>query len=211
MISIIKLYENNILSLNNIIKNIQNFFENNTLSEYYNNKSNILLVSSIINNQSDIDFIYNNLLNKFYNNSNNYILGYPCFKVTMDGNDKKIFHENCDRYENTIIFIKTNKTRFGGITDIPWVEKFVHKDKLYNNTKTKLFNLDTQNIFDFDNNYIFNDIFLAICPGDFFHSWCIFGSNDIILGLLPWESSSCFPKRFFQKNNNSNEENFNEL
>ena len=210
MKGLIKLYEKNNISSINIIKSLQNYFKNNTLKDYYNNISNILIISSIIKNEIDINFIYNKIIKSFYNdtniNKNKYILGSPCFKSILDSNDPIEFHKKCDNVGDTIMFIKTNKTRFGGITDLSWGKRYI-KENEYNKTKTKLFNLDNQNIFMFDKS---QKISRHIPPirGDSYY-FAIFGYNDIYLGDLPWESSSSFPQLFL-KNNETNKR-FNDL
>ena len=104
------------------------------------------------------------------------------------------------------MFIKTNKTRFGGITDLLW-GKNEYRVNEFNKTKTRLFNLDNQQIFMYDKN---QKISRHIPPirGESYY-FAIFGYNDIYLGFLPWESSSDFPKMFL-KNNNKNKR-FNDL
>jgi len=207
----IKLYENYNIFSSNIINNLQIFFKNHTLEDYYNDISNILLTSSIINNESDIDFIYNKIIPEFYfdfkNNDNDkkYILGIPCFKATIDTNEPYIFHKKCNKYRDTIMFIKTNKTRFGGITDLSWGKYYYEKNE-YINTKTKLFNLDNQKIFRYDKNNKIN--FIPPIRGDKIN-FAIFGYNDIYLGYLPWESSSSFPQQFLNDNNTNKK--FNDL
>ena len=94
------------------MNNLQNYFKNHTIKDYLNNISNILLASNIINQESDIDFIYNHIIKNFYfdikNNNTRYILGSPCFKEIIDTNEPFIFHKNCDNVGHTIMFIKTN-------------------------------------------------------------------------------------------------------
>ena len=115
MESLINIYEKNFNITREIIKNLTNFFKSHSLNDYINNKLNILMVSTIIKNESDIEFIYNKILPSFYlnnTNNNNYILSPPCFKTSFDSNEPSIFHKKCDNVGDTIIVIKTNKTRW---------------------------------------------------------------------------------------------------
>ena len=201
MKGLIKTYEKNNISSYKTINNLKNFFINNTLDSYYNNISNILLLSNIIKTESDIEFIYNKIISQFYsvnkNNFKKYILMAPCFKSSFDTNDPFIFHKKCNKYKETMMLIKTNKTRFGGITDLSWGKDY-HQEIEYNNTRTRLFNLDNQKIFNYNNN---QKVSRHIPPirGDNYY-FAIFGYNDIYLGYLPWESSSNFPQMFLKDN-----------
>ena len=206
----VNLYENNNISTHNIINNLQKFFINNTIENYYYNTSNVLLVSSIIKNQSDIDFIYNKIIQSFYSdikNDNNfrYVLGGPCYKASIDTNQPYIFHKKCDKYGHTIMFIKTDKTRFGGITDLSWGGRY-NRGTEYENTKTRLFNLDTQKIFIYDKNQKVSRYMPPICAENYYLA--CFGFNDIYLGYLPWESKSAFPGQF---RNNYTTNDYNDL
>jgi hypothetical protein len=146
MESLINIYEKNFNITREIIKNLTNFFKSHSLNDYINNKLNILMVSTIIKNESDIEFIYNKILPSFYlnnTNNNNYILSPPCFKTSFDSNEPSIFHKKCDNVGDTIILIKTNKTRFGGITEFSWSQKNVKDEKVFD-TRTLLFNLNNK-------------------------------------------------------------------
>ena len=203
MYAIIKLYENNIISSNNIINNLRIFFQNNTLEDYYNNISNILLLSTIIKSQSDIDFIYNKIIKPFYsenkwnNNNKKYILKEPCFKASMDTNNPYEFHKKCKNVGDTIMIVKTNKTRFGIITDLSW-EKIITKENEFINTKTRLFNLDNQKIFMYDKNQKVSRYVAPIRAENYY--FANFGYNDVYLGFIPWESTSSFPQQFLKSN-----------
>ena len=209
---LIDLYVANNISSYNLINNLKIFFKNHTLEDYYNNIYNILIISTIIKSESDINFIYNKIIEPFYsdikniNNKTRYILGYPCFKSTIDTISPHIFHKKCDKVGDTIMIIKTNRTRFGGITDLSWEGKY-KKEKDYNRTKTRLFNLDNQKIFFYDKNQKINR-YIPPIRGDTSY-FAIFGYNDIYLGYLPWESASSFPQQFL-KNNDTNKR-FNDL
>ena len=186
--------KNNKTSFRTIL-NLQNFFNFNSLKDYYKNISNIFLISNIIYSQNDLNFIYNIINNNFYNNSNKkYIIGPPCYKTIMDTNKPIIFHKYCDKVGDTIVFIKTNNTRLGGITDNSWYDNKSKKGK-----NVILFNLDNQLLFEFNNTYRVNSGY---------HFLVSFGNNDIFLGYLPWESLSKFKSG---SNNSNNIENFNEL
>ena len=210
MKGLIKLYEENIISSTNIINNLQNYFKSHTLDNYYNNISNILLISTIIKNQSDIDFIYNKIIQPFYSedkdNNKKYIISSPCFKATIDSNDPYIFHKKCKNAKDTLMLIKTNKTRFGGITELSW-GKVMTRQNEYVKTKTRLFNLDNQKICLYNKNQEVSRYIPPIRAENYY--FAIFGYNDIYLGYLPWESNSAFPQQFL-KNNDTNED-FNEL
>ena len=104
------------------------------------------------------------------------------------------------------MLIKTNKTRFGGITELPW-GKLVTKIKDFSSTKTKLFNLDNQKIFMYNNKQEVSRYIPPIRAEN--HYFAIFGYSDIYLGLLPWESTSSFPQQFLQENDTNKY--FNEL
>ena len=207
MKGLIKLYEKNNISSINLINTLKYYFENKTLDNYYNNISNVLFVSTIIKDESDINFIHKKIIQPFYKNSSlKYKLGAPCFKATVDTNDPFIFHKNCNNVGDTIMLIKTNKTRFGGITDLSWGKRY-EREEDFNKTKTRLFNLDNQKIFLYNKNQKISRHIPAI-RGDTYY-FAIFGYNDIYLGYLPWESSSDFPQFFFKDNNR--DQRFNDL
>ena len=208
--ALIKLYENCNLSSINIINNLKTFFKNNTLEDYYKNISNILLISTIIQNQSDIKFIYDKIIYPFYSdkkdNNKKYILKEPCFKASIDSNHPHEFHKKCKDVGDTIMFIKTNNTRFGGITDLSW-GKILSKEDSYIQTKTRLFNLDNQNIFMYNKEQKVSRYIAPIRAENYY--FAMFGYNDIFLSFIPWESYSSFPQQF-SKNNNTNKD-FNDL
>ena len=121
MVVLIKIYENNHISSYNTINTLRNYFQSNKLLNYYNSRSTIFLISSIIKTESDLDFLYNEVITPFYqDDTENYILGPPCFKATMDTNEPYRFHKRCNKIENSIMLIKTNRTRLGGITELSW-------------------------------------------------------------------------------------------
>ena len=209
MIGLIKIYEKNKIISNNIINNLKIYFKNNNLKDYYNNISNILTISTIIKNESDINFIYTKILEPFYSNIKNntkYVLGSPCYKASIDSSDPYFFHKNCSEVGDTIMFIKTNKTRFGGITDLSWKRMYT-KEKDYNKTKTRLFNLDNQKIFLYNKNQKVSRHIPPIRAENYY--FAIFGYNDLYLGYLPWEGTSSFPQMFLK--NNDTDERFNDL
>ena len=209
MESLINIYEKNFNITREIIKNLTNFFKSHSLNDYINNKLNILMVSTIIKNESDIEFIYNKILPSFYlnnTNNNNYILSPPCFKTSFDSNEPSIFHKKCDNVGDTIIVIKTNKTRFGGITEFSWTQKNVKDEKVFD-TRTLLFNLNNKKIFKYNKNHNTNK-HIAPISGDNY-CFAIFGYKDIYLDYLPKDSCSDFPSQFLKNENISN--NFNDL
>ena len=204
MESLINIYEKNFNITREIIKNLTNFFKSHSLNDYINNKLNILMVSTIIKNESDIEFIYNKILPSFYlnnTNNNNYILSPPCFKTSFDSNEPSIFHKKCDNVGDTIIVIKTNKTRFGGITEFSWSQKNVKDEKVFD-TRTLLFNLNNKKIFKYNKNHNTNK-HIAPISGDNY-CFAIFGYKDIYLDYLPKDSCSDFPSQFLKNENTSN-------
>ena len=209
MESLINIYEKNFNITREIIKNLTNFFKSHSLNDYLNNKLNILMVSTIIKNESDIEFIYNKILPSFYlnnTNNNNYILSPPCFKTSFDSNEPSIFHIKCDNVGDTIMLIKTNKTRFGGITEFSWTQKNVKDEKVFD-TRTLLFNLNNKKIFKYNKNHNTNK-HIAPISGDN-NCFAIFGYKDIYLDYLPKDSCSDFPSQFLKNENTSND--FNDL
>ena len=114
----IYMYEKNNISSYNTLETLKKYFQSNKLIDYFNSRKNVLLVSSIIKNETDLLFIYEKVINPFFIDDNNYhIIGPPCYKATMDSNDPFIFHRKCKKIKNSIMLVKTNKTRFGGITE----------------------------------------------------------------------------------------------
>ena len=204
----IKLYEKNNISSYNIINNLKNYFQSHKLIDYFNNRSNIFLTSSIIKDQSDIDFIYDKVITPFYGDDTEYyILGPPCYKATIDSIDPYIFHKRCNKIGNSIILIKTNKTRLGGITEYSWDGTIDRIHTEYEKTKTRLFNLDNKNIFLYNKNKSSSRNIRPLRTENYY--FAIFGSNDLYLGYLPWEGHSAFPQHFSKSNNT--EEDFNDL
>ena len=209
MESLIKIYENNYQKTKDIINNLTNYFNYHSLDDYTNNKSNIFMVSSIIKNESDIEFIYNKILSLFYlKNANeyNYILSPPCYKASIDSNEPSIFHKKCDNVGDTIMLIKTNKTRFGGITEFSWSQKNVKNEKKFD-TRTLLFNLNNKRIIKYNKEHNMNK-YIAPIIGDNY-CFAIFGYKDIYLDYLPKDSYSDFPSQFLKNDDTSI--NYNEL
>ena len=184
------------------------YFQSHKLIDYFNNRSNIFLTSSIIKDQSDIDFIYDKIITSFYGDDTEYyILGPPCYKATIDSIDPYIFHKRCNKIGNSIILIKTNKTRLGGITEYSWDGTIDRIHTEYEKTKTRLFNLDNKNIFLYNKNKSSSRNIRPLRTENYY--FAIFGSNDLYLGYLPWEGHSAFPQHFSKSNNT--EEDFNDL
>ena len=204
----IRLYENNYISSFNTINILKEYFQSNKLINYLNNRTNILLVSSIIKDESDIDFIYNEIIYPFSLNKNElYILGPPCYKATIDSNEPYIFHKKCNKIKNSLVLIKTNKTRLGGITEYYWDINLNRKNTPYDNTRTMLFNLDNKNVFLYNKNQTVSRHIPPIRSENYY--LLIFGYNDLYISYLPWECYSRFPQMFLQSNNT--EKDFNEL
>lgn len=204
--SYIDFFESNNLTSEKKINELNEYFKENSIKNYLNNKNNILVVSSILKIQ-DLDFIYKEIIKSFYGKEEyeKYILGPPCYKATIDGNIPSTFHKNCDNVGDTIMFIKTEDTRFGGITDFSWDRE---KDRQFHNTKTKIFNLDTQKIFSYNSNNAMGHRYITPIQSANYYL-ASFGYSDIFLGIDPKKSSSKFPN-FFQKNSET-EEDFNDL
>ena len=95
------------------------------------------------------------------------------------------------------MLIKTNKTRFGIITDLSW-GKINTKENEFINTKTRLFNLDNQKIFMYDKNQKVSRYIAPIRAENYY--FAIFGYDDVYLGFIPWESYSSFPQQFLKGN-----------
>ena len=69
--------------------------------------------SSILTSEIDFDFLLNKLSK--YNPTSYKII----YKSSIDGDNVKTFHSNCDGEENVLIIIETNKgLKFGGFTSI---------------------------------------------------------------------------------------------
>ena len=208
MKALIKIYENSNISSYNKINILRKYFQSNKLIDYLNNKSNILLLSSIIKDESDIDFIYNQLIYPFYNHeSKEYIIGFPCYKTSMDSNDPSIFHKRCKDVKDSIMLIKTNKTRLGAITEISWGKSLDKAKTDFVKTKTRMFNLDNRKVFLYNKNQRVSRYIPPIRAENYYLA--IFGYNDLYLGYLPWECNSDFPQQFL-KSSDTNED-FNDL
>lgn len=208
MAALIKIYENNHISSYNTINTLRNYFQSNKLINYYNSRANIFLISSIIKTESDLDFLYNEVITPFYqDDTENYILGPPCFKATMDTNEPYRFHMRCNKIENSIMLIKTNRTRLGGITELSWGVGVDRMKSEYEKTRTRLFNLDNKKVFLYNKNQTVSRHIPPIRAENYYLA--IFGYNDLYIGYLPWDSRSGFPQMFL--GSNDTEEDFNDL
>ncbi len=208
MEAFIKMYEKNNVSSYNTLNLLKKFFQSNKLMDFFGNRNNIFLVSSIVNNQSDLRFIYDKVIYPFFiDDTEFYILGPPCYKATMDSNDPFIFHRRCKQIKNTIMLIKTNKTRFGGITEFSWDGRLEGMKDNYDETRTRLFNLDNKKVFLYNKTQTISKNIPPIRVANYFLA--IFGYNDLYLGYFPWECKSGFPQMFSKSNDT--EENFNDL
>ena len=208
MAALIKLYENNHISSYNTINILRNYFQSNKLIDYFKNRSNIFLLSSIIKNTSDLDFIYDKVITPFFNDDTElYIIGAPCYKATIDSNEPYIFHKRCNKIKNSIMLIKTNKTRLGGITEYSWDGKLDRMKSEYKETRTRLFNLDNKKVFLYNKNQTVSKHIPPIRADNYY--FAIFGYNDLYLGYNPSESRSAFPQQFLKSNDTS--EDFNDL
>ena len=204
----IYMYEKNNISSHNTIDILKNYFQSNKLMDYFNKRINVLLVSSIIKDELDLRFLYEQVINPFFiDDYEFYILGPPCYKATMDSNDPFIFHRKCKKIKNSIMLVKTNKTRFGGITEYSWDGRIEGKNDDYEKTKTRLFNLDNKKVFLYNKNQTVSKNIPPIRVANYFLA--IFGYNDLYLGYFPWECKSGFPQMFLKSNDT--DENFNDL
>ena len=208
MAALIKLYENNHISSYNTINTLRNYFQTNRLKNYFNSRTNIFLLSSIIKTESDLDFLYNEVITPFFkDDTEDYIIGPPCFKLTMDSYELYKFHKKCNKIINTLMLIKTNKTRLGGITEFSWEGRIGRTKADIENTRTRLFNLDNKKVFLYNKNQKISRHIPPIRSESYF--FAVFGFNDLYIGYLPWESRSAFPQMFLK--NNGTDEDFNDL
>ncbi len=95
--------------------------------------------SSILNNETDFDFLLNKL--SIYNPTSYKII----YKTSIDGDNIKNLHSNCDGEENILIIIETNKgLKFGGFTSVGFDSSgFELRDD-----KAFLFSIDKKKIYD---------------------------------------------------------------
>ena len=95
--------------------------------------------SSILTNEIDFDFLLNKL--SIYNPTSYKII----YKTSIDGDNIKNFHSNCDGEENILIIIETNKgLKFGGFTSVGFDSSgFELRDD-----KAFLFSIDKKKIYD---------------------------------------------------------------
>ena len=95
--------------------------------------------SSILTDETNFDFLLNNL-NKY--NPTSYKIIY---KSSIDGDNIKNFHSNCDGEENVLIIIETNKGyKFGGFTAVG----FDSSGCELRDDKAFLFSIDNQKIYE---------------------------------------------------------------
>ena len=95
--------------------------------------------STILTNETDFDFLLNKLSRL---NPTSYKIIY---KSSIDGDNVKTFHSNCDGEENTLIIIETTKgLKFGGFTSIG----FDNSGYELRDDNAFLFSIDRQKIYD---------------------------------------------------------------
>ena len=95
--------------------------------------------SSILTNETDFDFLLNKLSK--YNPTSYKII----YKSSIDGDNVKTFHSNCDGEENTLIIIETTKgLKFGGFTSIG----FDNTGYELRDDNAFLFSIDRQKVYD---------------------------------------------------------------
>ena len=95
--------------------------------------------SSILTNETDFDFLLNKLSK--YNPTSYKII----YKSSIDGDNVKTFHSNCDGEENTLIIIETTKgLKFGGFTSVG----FDNTGYELRDDNAFLFSIDRQKVYD---------------------------------------------------------------
>ena len=95
--------------------------------------------SSILTNETDFDFLLNKLSK--YNPTSYKII----YKSSIDGDNVKTFHSNCDGEENTLIIIETTKgLKFGGFTSVG----FDNTGYELRDDNAFLFSVDRQKVYD---------------------------------------------------------------
>ena len=95
--------------------------------------------SSILTNETDFDFLLNKLSK--YNPTSYKII----YKSSIDGDNVKTFHSNCDGEENTLIIIETTKgLKFGGFTSVG----FDNSGYELRDDNAFLFSIDKQKVYD---------------------------------------------------------------
>ena len=95
--------------------------------------------SSILTNETDFDFLLNKLSK--YNPKSYKII----YKSSIDGDNVKTFHSNCDGEENILIIIETTKgLKFGGFTSIG----FDNSGYELRDDKAFLFSIDKKKIYE---------------------------------------------------------------
>ncbi len=95
--------------------------------------------SSILTNETDFDFLLNKLSK--YNPTSYKII----YKSSIDGDNVKTFHSNCDGEENTLIIIETTKgLKFGGFTSVG----FDNTGYELRDDNAFLFSIDKQKVYD---------------------------------------------------------------
>ena len=62
----IYMYEKNNISSYNTLETLKKYFQSNKLIDYFNSRKNVLLVSSIIKNETDLLFLYEKVINPFF-------------------------------------------------------------------------------------------------------------------------------------------------
>ena len=95
--------------------------------------------SSILTNDTNYDFLLNKL--SIYNPTSYKII----YKTSIDGDNIKTFHSNCDGEENVLILIETKKGyKFGGFTSIG----FDSSGYELRDDNAFLFSIDKQKVYD---------------------------------------------------------------
>ena len=95
--------------------------------------------SSILTSETDFDFLLNKLSK--YNPTSYKII----YKSSIDGDNVKTFHSNCDGEENVLIIIETNKgLKFGGFTSIG----FDNSGYELRDDNAFLFSIDRRKVYD---------------------------------------------------------------
>ena len=154
------------------IKNLSNKFielEKRIQNIESKGKIKFLLMSDIINNKNEIDFILKRLNLENKNFSLNLI-----YKCNKSNDNPRIFHENCDEKKNLLVFVETTENvKFGGFTLVGFNTKSL---------KTKdndafLFNMDKKKIYN-----VKKDKDAVYCLCNYGPSFCGTGNFNIYIG-----------------------------
>ena len=122
-------------SINNIVNNNYNIKNNNNIIEtnnykFNNKKINNTLsksshksgVSNILKTSDEFIMLENKI--KQYDISQKKIKFILIYRASEDSDKAEIFHQKCNKFKNTIVFVETDKgKRFGGFTTQTWEDE----------------------------------------------------------------------------------------